>query len=235
MLARLSMEGASEIALTSVEKSAVTTVTSVQKSAVTTVTSNGASVKKGNVKRTDKPAKSTTTQTYTAKQLQEAVAWYHSVAKADRPTVKVNVSTDKTATPAHTQKVEVKPHQRSEDLLPKKKRRYSRIEQQSKRVKPTIRDLEVLRRSNQALGVEVENPLGLPMSPSCFNLDQLKMAKFVVDSTQCLVSYLCITRDEDRRTDTTFDSHDRRVERRLRLVQLYELYQSLQTLFVDST
>ena len=75
------------------------------------------------------------------------------------------------------------------------------------------------------------NPYSLPMSPSYWALPQLIQGKSIVHSVQTLVTYLGGTKNEDRCSQITYDSVERRRERRLLKVQLHELKEQLLDFF----
>ena len=73
--------------------------------------------------------------------------------------------------------------------------------------------------------------MGPPLSPAYWTLEQLQRGKTVVHSCHALAAYLSSTPGEDTGTDMSYDSEDRRVQRRLRKVQLHGLYETLRDLF----
>lgn len=78
---------------------------------------------------------------------------------------------------------------------------------------------------------EVGNPSSMPLSPHYWSLTQLQRAKTIIDSVQALVTYLGVTKREDASTCEKYDHAERRLQRRLLKVQLFDLKDSLQDLF----
>ena len=62
-------------------------------------------------------------------------------------------------------------------------------------------------------------------------LEQLQQGKTIIHSVKTLIAYLCISRGEDEGGDLSRLAQNRRVERRLRKVQLHDLQEDLKTLF----